>query len=888
MFRQACSLFTYRRKSTVLIVALIALAAFLMMSVGPLFGAIVDTTMEKFFTVSGKHHAVFFDLSDEQLQQLRDAAAVQEMGIIINYGNYPVQDGQYQLTFGNFDETAMTLGNLRAAEGRFPETADEVMLEEHLRYILGDGSLEIGDTLQVQVDDQSRILTICGFLADYSGQWNVMDDKFPGINDYPKLLVTADALPGVKARQSAMLYLKAANKANAPNSTVLRLATDIGLEYNLVFNDTTYWINHTYMITPVQGYQGMFTLLVLLGAGVLLYVALFTYFGTYDEAAATLYSLGASIQTVCIQLLLWSVLPALCGVLGGIGLSMIFAAVVNPLVGITLRPLAQWPMAVITFAGVLACAAFYFIYKIRPLYGRSYSQRTLQIRRNRRRKAPKDEIDLGKGTAAPMAAHQIQKNLPRMLCVCLLVAMFVMVMIFVGLERNRRSSEWQTESGREPILSVSATSGWRSFLFGTVSGDKEFELAHKLDKYPVSAIEEFYDMAGVKQVVATHTAYPASLIFPEGWSGYANNVIAKYSSGFYQGDADDILSIPDNIKATRHGYGIFVVDERNAEAFAAAYPEIDMKTDLALGKAVLLCPTLKTAYDATNAGITMTSPTGQTNEPMGVSSVSNDAFEPGDPVRFGWLETNIDLNSAATNPVLIKYKEEQFTVSKALDRGLFTDEELRIYGNDRNITVVVSVETAEQTTFLQGIDHVTLYLEEGLTREQYLEIERAFSRVSMRYSGSMPNSFVTEQDTFRRLREGTEVIYVVIGVVLGLFIGFAVFSIVYSTLLQQMRMFGILRAAGYRRGHLFRTVWLELLLYWIITIGMSLSIGLFFLAKFMDIYLLEQMTGANLWYVIGQVGVYAGILLALFTLIAWLITRSVFKKSISSCIRFAE
>ena len=69
---------------------------------------------------------------------------------------------------------------------------------------------------------------------------------------------------------------------------------------------------------------------------------------------------------------------------------------------------------------------------------------------------------------------------------------------------------------------------------------------------------------------------------------------------------------------------------------------------------------------------------------------------------------------------------------------------------------------------------------------------------------------------------------------------------------------------------------------------MSLSIGLFFLAKFMDIYLLEQMTGANLWYVIGQVGVYAGILLALFTLIAWLITRSVFKKSISSCIRFAE
>ena len=89
MLRQAVSLFTYRKKSTAMMVALLSLAAFLILSIAPIFTAILDTTFDGFVEKSGRFQATFFDLSEAQVAELRATPIVREVGLMENYGNLP-------------------------------------------------------------------------------------------------------------------------------------------------------------------------------------------------------------------------------------------------------------------------------------------------------------------------------------------------------------------------------------------------------------------------------------------------------------------------------------------------------------------------------------------------------------------------------------------------------------------------------------------------------------------------------------------------------------------------------------------------------------------------------------------------------------------------------
>ena len=82
MLRQAVSLFTYRKKSTAMMVALLSLAAFLILSIAPIFTAILDTTFDGFVEKSGRFQATFFDLSEAQVAELRATPLVRELGLM--------------------------------------------------------------------------------------------------------------------------------------------------------------------------------------------------------------------------------------------------------------------------------------------------------------------------------------------------------------------------------------------------------------------------------------------------------------------------------------------------------------------------------------------------------------------------------------------------------------------------------------------------------------------------------------------------------------------------------------------------------------------------------------------------------------------------------------
>lgn len=89
---------------------------------------------------TGRHHAVFFDLTEAQLRQLEQTAVVDQIGIVKNYGSYAIKGTEYSITLGSFDETALSLGSIRLMEGSYPQAENEIAPEEYIRYLLPEGT----------------------------------------------------------------------------------------------------------------------------------------------------------------------------------------------------------------------------------------------------------------------------------------------------------------------------------------------------------------------------------------------------------------------------------------------------------------------------------------------------------------------------------------------------------------------------------------------------------------------------------------------------------------------------------------------------------------------------------------------------------------------------
>ena len=848
MLRQAVSLFTYRKKSTVLMVLLIALVVFLMMSIAPLFSAIIDITFEGFVEETGRHHAVFFDLTEAQLQQLEQTAVIDQIGIVKNYGRCALKGTKYSITLGSFDETALSLGSIRLTEGSYPQAENEIAPEEYIRYLLPEGA-GVGSKIVFEMPAGEKEFVICGFIENYSGMWSGLDVVIPGENDYPTALLAEGAMPGAQVVTDALLYLHTLNKLEAPNQTILQISNAIGdLDWKyMVFNDATYWIYYPMMIYPVNAYKSLFTLLILLGSGVLLYIALCSHFRTYQPAAQTLEQLGASDRYVLVQLLLWGGILALCGIALGAALCFAFSAITQPLLQISINPLHKWPQMIIVLAGVLCVAVLYFLFGIQKR----------KLWKGRKRRKEEAAMTIHKGTAVPLAAHHVRQNWKRMAGVGLLVVALMTVLFCTQYDQKVRLKDMLEGT---PHLNANSESGELFAMYGN------FEITSKNGYYDLDAVNALGTYSGLLGIAKEYQWKPASLIFPAMPGEYYNQL---QQHEIIDHEAKEVAAIPEGIYATRLGYSFYVLDQWNMPYFKEAYPQIDIEKDLALGKAVMFSMPFET-------------PGGT------VSAITNTAFQGGDILRFGMLEGGeTPFEELIAHPETIQYREETLQLTQHYDQRFFLDTGYEIK-DGWGITIVITEETARTLSFLDRALAFRVYMKPDISQEAYTEIEEAFYRIAMTRQGALISNYMQEKEFAQRLTDATGVAYTVLFAVLGIFILVALFTIVYGNLLQRQRMFGILRAAGYRKRYLFRAVWLEMLAYWAAITMLSYPIALYAAYQFSLKVVNPVMQAADLWVLAGKISIFAGGLLLIFTLIAWLITRSVFKKSISSCIRFAE
>ena len=849
MLRQAVSLFTYRKKSTAMMVALLSLAAFLILSIAPIFTAILDTTFDGFVEKSGRFQATFFDLSEAQVAELRATPLVRELGLMENYGNVPLAGTDAYVTAGHMDETAVSLGGLRLLQGRLPEAAGEAAVEEHLLYLLPEGS-GVGSRFSLETPDGVREFCICGVLRNYTGFCSSPDVPLPGENDYLNILLSKGDTLGSEPKTAALLYLYTLNRMESPDGAILRLSNDIGdIDADLMtFNDETYWRYFPMMIYPVYTYRGLFTILVLTGTAVLLCIALTAHFRTFAPVARTMEQLGASRARRLGLLLLWAGILGLAGILLGALWCAAFSLCMRAGLHLEIHPLAQWPQLLFLLAGVLLTAAGYFVF---GLEGKKLFPAL------RRRAAEDEDLGVSPSLCGPIAVSYLRKNGRRMAAVGLLVVMFVAMIFCTQYDQQVRGREILEAPSN---LEAAANAGTALYMYGAL------EIYSKNDLFSRQEMRTLAALPGVADVDAASRSLP--LIYPDGASEYYKRLQQRLDEPILDHEMSEVPAIPQNLRVLPSGYAFCVLDAQTLPYFREAYPDIDAERDLAPGKAVLFAEPL-------------------TMEGLETTPVCSDAFHPGDTLRFAYLESDRPFLEIPDHPEEIQYREETLKLSKCVDQHFWLDCGTR-QETGSYLTIVITEETAETMKTLKDIVRFHVYLNRDITPEQQMVVEREFYRIAMAKRGALIGNSADAKVYMQQLWSAIGVVYAVLGGVLGLFILVALVGILYGSLLQRQQMFGILRATGYRQSYLFRAVLAELSVYFAFIVAAMVAVTMLSVTKFAKQVVGQLLLTADYVRLAGQLGWIALGLGAAFMLLAYGVSRSVFRKNIASCIRFAE
>lgn len=238
----------------------------------------------------------------------------------------------------------------------------------------------LGSTLRVQAPGGEMQYTICGVIKDYRSKWSVPEYIYEGVNDLPAGFIYNGQGLNESPVKSAMLYFHTLKMQDDPfgiEITIYHQQLGLGNDgvdiFNFKSNENLYSQIQGFRLRMSLWYEKYFVLLTLAGAGMILYGVLFGYYRNFREMSYTLYTIGAPRYTVCGLLLLNSLILCLPAAGLGFGGTAILSVVMKHTIGSRL-PLLQkaWQIGIVILA-VLAIAVIYYLWKLRPLYGRSYS-----------------------------------------------------------------------------------------------------------------------------------------------------------------------------------------------------------------------------------------------------------------------------------------------------------------------------------------------------------------------------------------------------------------------------------------------------------------------------------------------------------------------------------
>ncbi len=851
MLKTAFQFVWSRKKSSLMLIAILSLSLALMLVISPLFGAVADSIFELYASRYGEQHGVFMHLTDEKLEKLRSHENVRTLGILKNYGSWQVKDTSMNMTLGYFDETAFSLGRLRLLGGRLPEANSEIVLEKNVLYKCKEGT-GVGDRLSLSSGGVEKEFTIVGILADYTGYWDtfVNESVIEGYNDYPQALLIDQELGNKEPDLGCLLYL---NEYSLFGGTLRQLSQELEgsnmyFVEDIIDNSLLYGDVKEGRLGSFSKFQQIFQLVILGGACLTMLTALALYLNNYKGSYSLLYTLGASRRYA------GGVFAAQCAftVLLSLPLSVLLAFLISALSQALMGESVQmnifragnflWPAAAVAAIGGLMYLRFRTV--IAPLHEASLSELKVS-------KAP-PQMTVKRHLLPSLSGHFLRSNFAKVVAVLLMMSMLVSAL---GIEQAYMY-EFQRAEDNMPGFTIEAHNGYAAMPV------PPFKVTNiKGEDFSVEDIAEIRAMEGVSSITELMSTQCASIVIPAGnayWQAYASR-----SSDFWDGpSAEDIEGAPKNVITVTGelDFRIVLIEEASAHLFREAYPDLPLEDMRKNNSVALFLP-----------------PFGE-----GSSTLKNDFLKVGGQITFGRLEypQEVPFSQLDGDPSSIRYVEIPYDIAYIADSPL---RSVRPGIYDIPIpTIVMWAKTAAETPLVKGYWWLSIYLEKDISESAYNALEKKVIETAVANPSSRIYSAKEDQAQNAQFEKVLNTSLMLLFAVFGSFALLSVYSALYLALLSRKRSLAIYRAIGMRRRTLFAAILWELLFYWLFAILLAFAISMAVFAKAWGWIVLPEIGGPMMRVLL--ISLFAGLPISFF--IVRQLLRSVYSESVCSAIRF--
>lgn len=194
--------------------------------------------MQKNAEIYGDFHGVIFAISKRAVETVEQSPYVTDYAYIYSYGIYELPESQVEISLGTYDEKAWEMSHIQLVEGRMPQSADEIVLEERWKTDMG---WKTGDTVTINTGEAEEKFTICGWINNYRILWSRSQSGILN-KQLPTGLLGKDALP-LKTRH-VMLKLVRTNRTDSSENTFGSLL--FALEVDRILSQQAYYNSAVY------------------------------------------------------------------------------------------------------------------------------------------------------------------------------------------------------------------------------------------------------------------------------------------------------------------------------------------------------------------------------------------------------------------------------------------------------------------------------------------------------------------------------------------------------------------------------------------------------------------------------------------------------------------
>ena len=832
----------YHKRTQVTVFIFVMLLTVTVLSVNMLINSSNKDSMETLLNHYGSYHYIVHNISQEETDRILENDRLVKYGIIIHAGNYAINGSDYYVSIGYYEEKALQLGRISLTEGSMPVSQNEICLENRYKYVF-DEELNIGDSIQLDIEGEKIVFKISGFINDYSGYWDNLDEIIAGETDYPNALISQQVAMKYREADSIMLYYSGVTD----NIRFGIIPKSVGIvDYDgLVANSQVYDSGFYVLQEPIKRYTVILSCLYLLLGTYILYMIQRMHLLSLFQEKGLLFGIGVSKRDYLMMSVSVTSIPCAFGLISGIAFYILFFKLFEE--GIYYRYV--FSNILYTFLVIIAFILSFIAVVLLNIREKQATKQTKQYK-------------FTSNYIIELYSVFTKRKIKRVVALIILVG--VILALFQCIDYDRKYGQFLNYEGEDYFITANASKGWRSIYvagFSLDSTDSFYSYSDILKvKEELSKYEEVYFNYGLSG--------DKCMVVPETDSEYWNTLKDRSSYMAFVGtqnyiDSHKVPSIPDDISFT-DCFATFTVKGNNIDTFRSLYPEIDIEKDLAPGKIVIFC------------------------EPViiGTRQLEEDFLKDGDTIKLASVGYTGTYSEALDNYDTIQYYENEYVISKVIRENYFYKDKYIQAGGYGFPVIIWTEETASMNRALNKIDSLTCYIDKKISDEEYDTVRRLFNRVAL----SSRNALITEsrftEDFYERFYRIINISTVVILILVVLSVGYALYSMISIDMKEDRLNTAVLRTIGIKKSSYYLMKSLEYVTYVLIGFLFSILICVISLKLFSKSFYPIQPE-VLLTYIMEIIVVLFAVLTLAF-IVAYISVRSLYRIDIADALRNKE